>query len=124
MASEKIRILRHESDRERTERARFVELLKKTPVPDREILQNLGLFLNRKALSRIIHIHDLYERILDVHGIVVEFGVRWGQNLALFESLRGMYEPYNYTRKIIGFDTFSGHASIDKKDGKVVAAEG
>lgn len=34
----------------------------------------------------------------------MEFGVRWGQNLALFESFRGIYEPYNYNRKIVGFD--------------------
>jgi hypothetical protein len=44
--------------------------------------------------------------------------VFWGQNLALFESFRGMYEPYNYTRKIVGFDTFAGFASVNEKDGK------
>jgi len=43
--------------------------------------------------------------------------VRWGQNLALFGSFRGIYEPYNYNRKIVGFDTFSGFPIIDKKDG-------
>ena len=48
----------------------------------------------------------------------MEFGVRWGQNLALFEMFRGMYEPYNYTRKIIGFDTFCGFPSVHAKDGK------
>jgi hypothetical protein len=33
-----------------------------------------------------------------------------------------MYEPYNYNRKIIGFDTFSGFPSVDAKDGAKVAA--
>lgn len=47
----------------------------------------------------------------------MEFGVRWGQNLALFQSFRGMYEPYNHNRKIIGFDTFEGFPAVDKKDG-------
>jgi len=28
-----------------------------------------------------------------------------------------MYEPYNYTRKIVGFDTFEGFSGIDGKDG-------
>ncbi|MEM7393490.1 MAG: crotonobetainyl-CoA--carnitine CoA-transferase, partial [Verrucomicrobiota bacterium] len=46
-----------------------------------------------------------------------EFGVRWGQNLALMESMRGLYEPYNYNRKIVGFDTFEGFPSVDEKDG-------
>ena len=36
-------------------------------------------------------------------GVIVEFGVWLGHDLALFESLRGVYEPYNYTRRIIGF---------------------
>jgi len=61
--------------------------------------------------------HELYQNIINVHGNIVEFGTRWGTNLALFESFRGMYEPYNYTRKIVGFDTFEGFSGIDGKDG-------
>jgi len=62
--------------------------------------------------------HFLYQQILSVHGIVVEFGVRWGQNMAVFCSLRGMYEPFNYTRRIVGFDTFEGYPHVDAKDGE------
>ena len=43
------------------------------------------------------------------------------QNLALFSNFRGMYEPYNYNRKIIGFDTFAGFPSVDAKDGAKVS---
>jgi hypothetical protein len=52
----------------------------------------------------------------------MEFGVRWGQNLALFANLRGMHEPFNYNRKIIGFDTFEGFPSVAKQDGPRIAA--
>ncbi|MFC7668497.1 hypothetical protein ACFQT0_14780 [Hymenobacter humi] len=52
-----------------------------------------------------------------MHGVAMEFGVRWGQNLALMHALRGIYEPFNYNRKIIGFDTFGGFPSVDPKDG-------
>ena len=38
----------------------------------------------------------------------MEFGVRWGQNLITLNNLRGIYEPFNHSRKIIGFDTFEG----------------
>ena len=34
------------------------------------------------------------------------------------ESFRGIYEPFNFTRKIIGFDTFSGFPSTHEKDGE------
>ncbi|MDQ7045237.1 MAG: TylF/MycF/NovP-related O-methyltransferase [Sulfurimonas sp.] len=98
-------------------RSSFLNQFKECPIPDTEILQNLGLFINRQSLSRILFMHELYKKIINVNGVIMEFGVRWGQNLALFESLRGMYEPYNYTRKIIGFDTFEGFPSVHKKDG-------
>ena len=32
-------------------------------------------------------------------------------------ALRGIYEPYNRLRKIIGFDTFSGFTETHKNDG-------
>jgi hypothetical protein len=59
-----------------------------------------------------------YQKVLDVNGAVMDFGIRWGQNLALLESFRGIYEPYNYRRKIIGFDTFEGVPSVHEKDGE------
>ncbi|MDR2162539.1 MAG: TylF/MycF family methyltransferase [Clostridiales Family XIII bacterium] len=69
--------------------------------------------------------NDIYKRILDVQGIICEFGVLWGNNLALFESLRGIYEPYNYMRKIVGFDTFEGFPHVNEKDGKAeIVAKG
>ncbi len=61
--------------------------------------------------------NDIYKNILNVHGVVMEFGVRWGQNLGLFEALRAIYEPFNMTRKIVGFDTFEGFPSAHEKDG-------
>lgn len=41
-----------------------------------------------------------------------------GRDLPLFVNLRGIYEPYNYTRKIVCFDTFIGFQHLDEKDGK------
>lgn len=65
--------------------------------------------------------HEIYSKIINVHGIVIEFGVRWGQNLSLFQSFRGMYEPFNHSRTIVGFDTFAGFPSVDEKDGVKIA---
>lgn len=96
---------------------KLVELSKQSPIPDKEVLGNLGLYLNRGSLSRLLFIHNLYSKILNCHGIIVEFGVRWGQNMALFTTLRHIYEPYNFSRKIIGFDTFAGFPSVTSEDG-------
>jgi len=115
--SGEIRIARASSERERELRREFVELLKATPIPDDELLAQLGLYLNRQALSRILFMHELYRLVLGVPGVVIELGVRWGQNLALWSSFRGMYEPYNHARRIVGFDTFSGFPSVSGEDG-------
>lgn len=117
---QQIKVLGNSQQSEKDNRVNFLELLKQSPIPDNEFLFNLGLYLNRQTLSRILFMHDLYKMILETHGVVMEFGVRWGQNLALFESFRGIYEPYNYNRKIIGFDTFSGFPEVDEKDGNKV----
>jgi len=99
-------------------RKSFYEIYKKCPIPENEVLRNLGLFINRQSMSRILFMNMLYQKIINTQGIIMEFGVRWGQNMALYESFRGMYEPFNFKRKIIGFDTFSGFETINEKDGK------
>lgn len=112
-----IRTISNSSSQEIATREAFYETFTQCPIPQNELLSNMGLFLNRQTLSRITFMHELYQRIIPIHGIVVEFGVRWGQNLALFSSFRGMHEPYNYNRKVVGFDTFSGFPTVSEHDG-------
>lgn len=106
------------SKTENENRIAFAEHFLKSPIPDDQILSNMGLFLNSKALSRLLFMNHLYEQIIDVMGVVMEFGTRWGPNLGQFTALRGIYEPFNRHRKIIGFDTFAGFPKIDSKDGQ------
>ncbi|OON70319.1 TylF/MycF/NovP-related O-methyltransferase [Hymenobacter sp. CRA2] len=91
--------------------------LRHSPLPDAELLHNLGLYLTRQTLSRLLFLDELYRQIVPVHGVIMEFGVRWGQNMALFHALRGIYEPYNYNRRLIGFDTFEGFPHVAEQDG-------
>ena len=113
----KIKIETFPSDTEQSLRQDFFRLYKECPIPDNEILSNLGLFIKRQDLSNILFKQKLYEQIIGVHGVVMEFGVRWGNSLALFESFRGIFEPFNSNRKIIGFDSFEGFPSVHEKDG-------
>jgi len=120
-----LKINQHTSEAQRTERNKFLSIYKECPIPDNEILSNLGLFLRRQVISRILYMNELYKKIVGVPGIVIEFGTRWGQNLALFESFRGLYEPFNQGREIIGFDTFQGFSTVTEKDGNdSIATEG
>jgi hypothetical protein len=93
------------------------ELFENTPIPTDQLLVNLGLYTRSSALAKMLYVNELYQKIVDVPGVLMEFGVWWGTNLALFESLRAIYEPYNHTRKAIGFDTFTGYPAIHREDG-------
>jgi Macrocin-O-methyltransferase (TylF) len=80
------------------------------------------VFLRRQSLSRLIYYYELYQKIIDVPGVICEFGVQWGATLSTLINLRGMFEPFNHSRTIYGFDTFEGFVQIDEKDGGFSAA--
>ena len=120
-----IRTNNYLTNEEAENRQNLERLFKESPIPASERLENLALFIKRQDLSRVLFLHHLYNQILNVNGVVIDFGVRWGQDMALFEAFRGIYEPFNYTRKIIGFDTFEGFPSVHEKDGDAdIAREG
>jgi len=118
MSKTKLGNIDFSSDKEEEARNEMLTAFKENPLPDDEILSNLGLFLNSKNLSRILFFDFLYNKIIDKHGIIIEFGTRWGQNASILAALRGIYEPFNRHRKILAFDTFEGFININKKDGK------
>ena len=104
---------------ERDRRKHLLDLFRNCPIPDDEIVPNIGLFVVPSTLSRILFFDFLYRQIIEVQGIIIEFGCRWGQSLSLFSALRGIYEPFNRMRKIVGFDTFTGFPGTCAKDGPI-----
>lgn len=116
--SKKIEIKSIASSKEIENRMGLNALYLKNPIPDNEKVAQTALFLKRQELSKILFLNHIYQLIKDTHGIMIEFGVRWGQNLVTLSNLRGIYEPFNYGRKLVGFDTFQGFVNVNKKDGK------
>jgi hypothetical protein len=116
--SKEIKIKSLASERELSGRVKAAAAFRNCPIPDQELLMNAGIFEKRQELTKQLFLNQIYtDHILNVHGVIMEFGVRWGQNLVTLNNLRGIHEPFNYNRKLIGFDTFSGFPSVDKKDG-------
>jgi hypothetical protein len=81
-----------------------------------EKLSNFPKYVPRQDLTRFLAKYELYKKILNVEGAIVEGGVRFGGGLMTFAQLSAIFEPVNYTRKIIGFDTFSGFPNLTKED--------
>lgn len=117
MKDSKVEMVRYSTTDENDVRGSFCNAIRHCPIPDDELQENIGLFLTSKVYSRIKFMDFLYQQSVNLHGVVIDFGTRWGQNMALFSTFRGIYEPFNRNRKIIGFDTFEGFLGVDDKDG-------
>lgn len=104
------------SELEKAAGLQILDILNRDPVPQDERIDNLHVFLKRQTLSRLLFLSELFSLILETPGSIVQCGVRWGGDLVTFTSLRGILEPYNYSRRIVGFDTFTGLAGTSKKD--------
>jgi hypothetical protein len=66
--------------------------------------------------------YELFKRQLNIKGSVIECGVHNGGGLIAWAKISSILEPYNYHRKVAGFDTFEGFPSIseiDRENGQV-----
>lgn len=108
--------LPHESALERDVRERLSHLLATSPIRPEYLIDNLALYMRRHQLTDLLSMDELYRMILDVPGVIMEFGVLHGRHLATLTALRGMYEHYDTSRRIVGFDTFTGFPDIADVD--------
>jgi macrocin-O-methyltransferase TylF-like protien len=81
-------------------------------------LEAFPRFATKRSLARFLCRHELYRRVLEVNGAIVECGVFNGAGLFTWAQLASIYEPVNYNRRIIGFDTFEGFPDVSDRDGR------
>lgn len=74
------------------------------------------VFANRIAVTAALSRIELFKMVQDIPGAIIECGVYKGNSLMLYMQLSMILEPYAINRSIIGFDTFSGFASIDSEE--------
>ena len=78
--------------------------------------------MNRISLSKVLFYNEIINNIIDIPGVITELGVQWGATTSLLYNLTSIHEPFNFRRRIVGFDTFSGFpsssiSSDEKKEG-------
>lgn len=77
-------------------------------VSDNELINNLNMFMDRRSLSRILNFYELFKLQKNISGNIALFGVYFGKDLINLLHLMQIIEPYNFSKKIYGFDTFQG----------------
>lgn len=79
-------------------------------------LQNFTKYVARQELTRFLLKYEIFKQVLDVQGSIIECGVLAGCGLMTWAHLSAIFEPLNYQRKVIGFDTFEGFTTLTDKD--------
>jgi len=79
-------------------------------------LWNFTKYVPRQELARFLAKHALFEKVLHVHGHIIECGVYLGAGLMTWAQLSAIFEPVNHIRRLVGFDTFTGFPGLSDKD--------
>lgn len=79
-------------------------------------LANFPRYARRQHVTRFAALYELFKLVLPVKGSIVECGVFRGFSFATFAQLSAALEPTNLTRRVYGFDTFEGFASVSAAD--------
>lgn len=79
-------------------------------------LRNFTKYVPRQTLSLFLAKQALFQKVINIHGHIIECGVFLGGGLMTWAQLSAIYEPVNHIRRIVGFDTFTGFPDISEKD--------
>lgn len=108
-----MKIIKKEQDKE------IEDYFLKSKLPIFIKLDTFPRFVSKRTLLHFICRYEIFKNILNVNGSIVECGVFNGKSLFTWLQLSSIFEPQNFTRKIIGFDTFEGFPAIHEVDKKV-----
>ncbi len=107
---------KYRNNREKEFLSEYGNFIENSPLSNVERFENFALYATRQELAKFLFKTQMFKEILDIHGSIVECGVLYGNGLMTFAHLSSILEPVNFTRKIIGFDTFAGFPNNHPKD--------
>jgi hypothetical protein len=80
------------------------------------IAENFAKYCKRQELTRFLARHELFAKILNVKGSIIECGVYSGNGLMSWAQLSAILEPMAFWRRVYGFDTFEGFPQVSSSD--------
>jgi len=82
-----------------------------------EIVQCFPAYIRRINLTRFLAYYELFKKIETVPGWIVECGIYRGFSLFALAKFLEIFCMGDKTRKILGFDNFSGFTDLHEEDG-------
>ena len=84
-----------------------------------KIISSFTRFVRPIDITRFLVYYECFKKIKNIQGVVIDLGVLHGHSTFSIAQVAEILEPRNYTRRIIGFDTFAGYdvKSFTERDG-------
>lgn len=92
------------------------EFVESAPWSAHDKVNYFPVFATRQNITKFLECYEFYKLAAEVPGAFVEAGVGSGSFLMGLAHFCAIFEGYNYTRRIVGFDTFSGFTEPAPQD--------
>ena len=69
-------------------------------------------YTSRRALAKLITHYEIYKLVQDLPGHIVELGVFKGESLLRFGQFSEIFNTYDRSFDVIGFDNFAGFTKL------------
>jgi hypothetical protein len=104
------------SEKEQSYAAQMEECIANSPYSNLDRLRNFSLYSPRQDLTNFLVRYEIFKRVLEIQGSIIECGVLHGGGLMGWAQFSAIFEPTNHQRRIVGFDTFKGFPKLSKQD--------
>lgn len=111
---------RHEP--ERLQRQALEVLFEFTGLSTFEMFRNFPVFAPRYNIARFLAHYELFKKIVDVPGVIVDLGVFRGASTFTWAKLCEIFCATDARKVVYGFDSFEGFPALGEHDGPVDAA--
>jgi hypothetical protein len=87
-----------------------------SPFSNVERFANFPLYVARQDLTRFLCRYELFKRVLNLQGSIIECGCLFGGGVTTWAQLASIFEPFNHQRRVVGFDSFEGFPGVAPQD--------
>ncbi|WP_150526420.1 TylF/MycF/NovP-related O-methyltransferase [Roseibium sediminis] len=106
---------RHEP--EKRQRDALEKLFSQTQLSPFDLFRNFPVVTPRFNLARFLAHYEIFKKIIDVPGVIVDLGVYRGSSTFTWAKLCEIFCPTDIRKTVVGFDTFTGFAKLSAEDG-------
>lgn len=106
---------RHEPERQ--QRELLEKIFATTGLTVFELFRNFPVFTPRYNLARFLIHYELFKKVVEVPGVIIDLGVYRGASTFTWAKLCEIFCPTDVRKLVYGFDTFQGFPSLSAEDG-------